>query len=60
MVLEYKEKRVWEVIALYVGEEEVGANTLSNYMTSIMDITNPGLFFGFWTVDMEKIRNAKF
>lgn len=39
--------------ALYVGEEKVGANLkLSNYMTSIMDITNLGLFFDFWTVSV--------
>lgn len=44
---------MWEVTALYVGEEKVGANLkLSNYMTSIMDITNLGLFFGFWTVSI--------
>lgn len=44
---------MWEVTALYVGEEKVGANLkLSNYMTSIMDITNLGLFFDFWTVSV--------
>lgn len=48
-----KEKDVWEVTGLYVEEEEEDANLrLSNCMTSTMDITNPGLFFVFWTVSI--------